>query len=310
MLRHLPSALLLLVATVSGCQCIDPETFGAIRDAGHDKPPPSPDPPVFPLKSGDVVVISGIGGRFGDACGAPEGGCERTLKATYTINDLSLDDETNRWTVNADFLYEMQTANIDEGDIGALFLYDAASFSLAAAQSESGTADFNTDGAPTDGLSPNDVPFFHYETAYAGLEGSAYRVAADEFSARIRELDPDAEIETKPAEAKLEAYFKDDRAQPPQLHKIRVDLHPFGFMCQWDERLIPWSDDMDRSESDFNGAPVGLTAVYATPIRLYRDDVLYICQCSTLSKLCKQNDDQSLCLDPADPDAAPAACPE
>ena len=81
MRRHLPHAALLLVTTVSGCQCIDPETFGVIPDSGVEKPPVSPDPPKFALKAGDVVVVSGIGGRFGDACGAPEGGCERTLRA-------------------------------------------------------------------------------------------------------------------------------------------------------------------------------------------------------------------------------------
>lgn len=310
MLRHLPCSALLLVTTVSGCQCIDPETFGNIRDAGKVVEPPAPDPPVFPLKQGDVLVFPGVGGRTSGGCGAAEGGCERTLRATYTIDSVTIDSETNRWTVNADYIYEMQTANIEEGEIGPLFLYNAADFSLEAAQATNGTAAFNTDGAPTEELTPNDVPFFHYETAYAGLEGSAFKHAAAEFTDRIKALDPDANIDAAPASAALEAYFKDDRTQPTMLHKMRVDFHPFGFMCQWDERLIPWQDDMQRNETDFNGVTAGLTAVFASPIRLVRGSDTFICNCSTLGKLCKLQTDMTQCLDPADPDAAPSACPE
>jgi hypothetical protein len=304
------AGLLLVSFALSGCQCIDPETFGVIPDAGTEVIPPGPVPPKFPLKQGDVLVFPGVGGRNGTGtCAGLPGDCERTMRATYTVKSVSLGADSNRWTVKSDYLYEMAVANVDVEVIDPLFLSGTAKFTLDAQASEDGTADFNTDGAPVDDIVENDFPFFHYESAYAGQAGSAFDVASIAFRGRIADLDAEAEIEAPPAAAKFEAYFKDDRVQPAQLHKVRVDLSPFGFMCSWEERMIPWEDDMNRAESDFNGAEAGLTAVFSTPIRLYRDDVQYICSCTALSKQCKLASDQSQCLDPADPEAPAADCP-
>lgn len=306
--RFAALAVTLAMVSIGGCQCLDDTGFFGLPDGGSDAgPPPPPPPPVFPLKSGDVVVFNGVGGRT-EPCDI-EGRCERTMKATYTINDVVLDEATNRWTVDADFLYEMTIAYIEAGVISQLFLSHVGPFAdIDEGGAQNGNADFNADGAPTDALIANDFPFFHFEQEYATREDSAYRVAAGDFTTRIQELDPDAEIENQAAEAKFEAYFKDELGVNPMLHKLRVDLHPFGFICAWDERLIPWQDGMARNEGAFAAAGgIPLAAVFPGGIDLVRDDVRYRCSCFT--KQCRQTTDQSICLDPADPDAAPGPCP-
>lgn len=295
------------LVVLSGCQCLDDTGFNFLPDAGVDAgPPPPPPPPVFPLKADDIVVFNGVGGRV-EPCDI-EGRCERTLVATFEIGDVTLDPNINRWTVEADFTYEMTVGYIASGAISQLFLSRAAPFAdLEEGGAESGTADFNADGAPTDALVANDFPFFHFESAYATREDSAYRTAAAAFQERILELDPEAELENQAADAKLEAYFKDPLGANPMLHKVRVELHPFGFICGWDERLIPWSEGMPRAEGAFSQASgIPLAAVFPGQVRLDRDGESYNCSCFT--KQCRQRSNQSVCLDPEDPDAEPLPC--
>lgn len=307
--RNLSSSLGLALAMCFVAGCADDLDFSGLTDPPPpDVPPPPPPPPVFPLKAGDQVIYTGIGGRT-EPCSGSEGQCDRVIRATYDIRGATLDEETNRWTLDAGYTYEMQTAFISASEIGALFLSKAAPFGdLQEGGSQSGEGVFRADGAPTDTMIANDFPFFHFETEYATEEGSAYRAAAASFQTRILEIDPAASLENQAAEAKLEAYFKDERGPTPMLHKVRVDLHPFGFICGWDERLTTWNESMDRSEGDFAGATIPVAAIFPGQVQLLRDDVRY--QCSCFTKLCKNgNGDAATCLDPSDPDAPPGPCP-
>lgn len=304
--RTLPLVAASLALAVSA-GCSPDDNFFGFRDAGQpdagSEPPP---PPVFPLKAGDELVFPGIGGRA-DGCGASEGGCDRALRATYVVKKVNLDDESNTWTINADYTYESTATAVEVAAIGQLFLVGVAPFAdIDTGGAESGNADFRTRDAPTDGINANGFPFFHFEEAYANREDSAFRQASAEFIERVQELDPDANIENQAAEAKIEAYFKDELGVNPLLHKIRVDYHPFGFMCGWDERLAIWEEGMQRSDNAFTGTTTPLAAIFASPVELLRDDVRYRCSCST--RLCVQRDDSTTCLDPSDPDAAPLPC--
>jgi hypothetical protein len=306
-LRLAPSLALLIAFSLSGCLCVDDNNFFGFPDGGVDAgPPPAPEPPVFPLKANDQVILSGVGGRA-EGCGAAEGGCDRVLRATYTINDVFLDENTNRWTINADYLYEMQVTVIEAAAMGQLFLSRTAPFGdLTEGASDSDTADFDADKAPTDGLTANGFPFFHFENEYATREDSAYRAASTEFQDRILQIDPDANIENQAAEAKIEAYFRDDLGVNTMLHKIRVDYHPMGFVCGWDERLVPWSDDMGRNEADFSGLGIDLAAVFIDPVQIIRDDTRYRCSC--FQRTCANTMDTTMCLDPYDPDGGEVPC--
>lgn len=307
-IRHLPCvALLLAVPASPGCLCVGDETFNPFPDAGRpDAGPVAPPPPVFPLKAGDELVFPGIGGRA-EGCGSSEGGCDRALRATYVVNDVSLDESTNTWSVDADYTYEAAANVVEAAAIGQLFLSRVAPFAdIDEGGAESGTATFRTKDAPTDGINPNGFPFFHFDQAYANRDDSAFRQASATFTERILELDPEASIENQAAEAKIEAYFKDELGVNALLHKVRVDFHPFGFMCGWDERLTTWEDGMQRSENDFTGATTPLTAIFAPPVQLLRDGVRYNCTCE--SRTCYDRTDQTTCLDPSDPDADPLPC--
>ncbi|MFZ9886716.1 MAG: hypothetical protein ACO3JL_04355 [Myxococcota bacterium] len=303
----LSSALFLLsMPLVPGCACGDVGGFSGLTDPTEpDAGPAPPPPPVFPLAPGDELVIPGLGGRT-EPCSV-EGQCDRAAKATFVINDVTLDDATNTWSINADYAYEGTADAIPAAGIGQLFLSRAVPFAdLAAGTQVQGTADFETVAAPTDALTPNGFPFFHFEEAYATRDDSAYRQAAAVFTTRILELDPDAEVENQAAEAKLEAYFKDELGVNAMLHKIRIDYHPFGFICGWDERLAAWTEGMGRNDNAFTGTTTPLAAIFASPVRLLRDDKRYTCSCST--RQCRDASDSSLCLDPSDPDRGPVPC--
>lgn len=291
----------------SGCQCIDDTGFSGITDPPPEpQPEPPPPPPKYPLKSGDVLEFNGVGGRT-EPC-ETEGRCERTMKSSYTIQDVYLDETSNTWTVDAEFLFELTVGYIESGAISRLFVSRVAPFAdIEEGGSLAGAADFRADGAPTDGITANQFPFFHFEPEYATKEDSAFRVAAAAFQTRILEIDPDADIDNQAAGAKFQAYFKDELGVNPMLHKLRVDLHPFGFVCGWDERLIPWMDGMPRNEGAFAQASgIPMAAVFPGQIKLVRDDTRYTCSCFT--KKCKQTTDQNVCLNPKDPDAAPLPC--
>lgn len=298
---------LLVILPFSACQCIEEIGFSGIPDAGVDAgPPPAPPPPRYPLKSGDQLILNGVGGRT-QPCDV-EGGCERTLRASYTVDDVYLDELSNTWTISADFSYEMTVSRIEAGVMSQLFISNVAPYEdIDQGGVLNGAADFDANAAPTDALTANGFPFFHFEPEYATREDSAYRSAALAFQNRILELDPDAEIENQAADAKFEAYFKDSLGVSPMLHKVRVDLHPFGFVCAWDERLIPWTEGMPRNEGAFaSGSGIPLAAVFPGQVQLVREDTRYLCSCFT--KQCRASNDQQTCLDPADPDAAPKPC--
>lgn len=306
LLRPLFVLALVAIPVAPGCVCVGDEQFFGFPDAGTDAGVEAPPPPVFPLKAGDELVFPGIVGRA-EGCGAGEGGCDRALKATYTIDSVKLDEASNTWSVRADYLYEATSTAVDAAAIGRLFLSHVAPFAdIEAGGSDSGTATFRTRDAPTDLINPNGFPFFHFEVSYANREDSAYQQAASAFVERILELDPEANIENQAAESKIEAYFKDELGTSPVLHKIRVDYHPFGFMCGWDERLVTWQDGMQRNDNAFVGTSAHLDGILISPVELIRDDVRYRCSCE--SQRCVRRDDSSICLDPSDPDAEPAPC--
>ena len=77
-----------------------------------------------------------------------------------------------------------------------------------------------------------------------------------------------------------------------------------GFLCNWDERLIPWEDGMQRAEGSFAGNSIPVAASFDS-IRMFRDGTRYRCSCFDLK--CKTVDGTNLCLDPADPDAEPSS---
>ncbi len=299
--------LLLAIPAVPGCLCVGDERFFFQPDAGlPDAGPEEPPPPVFPLKAGDELVFPGIGGRA-EGCGGAEGSCDRAVRATYVVKQVSLDKASNTWTVNADYTYESTASAVDAAAIGQLFFSGVAPFAdIDAGGAESGNADFRTRDAPTDAVTPNGFPFFHFEQEYANRDDSAYRQASDDFMERILELDPEANIENQAAEGKIEAYFKDELGVNAMLHKIRVDYHPFGFMCDWQERFTTWQDTFQRTDNDFTGTQTPLATIFAPPVELLRGDVRYRCSCST--RQCVKRDDSSLCLDPSDPDADPLPC--
>jgi hypothetical protein len=310
--RLLHLQLLLIVAmglsmSFSGCGCVDDTGFNFLPDDPDAGPPEEePPPPVFPLKAGDVVVYTQLGGRTGAGIGE----FDRVIKGTYTVEEVILDEDTNTWSVKADYLYELMTSAIGSGEMAQLFISGVGPFSsLDQGGAEDGNATFFTDSAPHQSLTPNGFPFFHFESEYATREDSAYQMAPAEFREKIKELDPDANIDSKAADAVIEAYFKDDRGGAAMLHKISVTLHPWGFIDGWDERLIPWNDNMQRSEGDFAGQTetIPLAAVFPGNIRVVRGDDTYICWAS--KKTCEQLNDSTTCLpkDPAD-DPTPCVC--
>lgn len=306
-LRPLFALALIAIPLTPGCLCVGDENFFNFPDGGQpDAGPAEPPPPVFPLKAGDEVVFPGIVGRA-DGCGASEGGCDRALRATFIVKNVTLDQGSNTWTVNADYTYESTSTAVEAAAIGRLFLSRVAPFAdIDEGGADTGNADFRTRDAPTDTINPNGFPFFHFEASYANRKDSAYSQASDEFTERITELDPEANIENQAAESKIEAFFKDELGSSAMLHKIRVDYHPFGFMCGWDERLALWEDGMQRTDDAFAGTATPLAGILISPVELIRGDVRYRCSCET--QRCVQRDDSSICLDPSDPDAAPAPC--
>jgi hypothetical protein len=90
------------------------------------------------------------------------------------------------------------------------------------------------------------------------------------------------------------------------LHEVVVTYHPMGFICSWEERLVAWADGMPRNKDAFGNSGIPLASNFFTPVNLVRDDVRYLCRCST--NTCSQQDDASQCLDPANPTGGPVPC--
>ena len=304
-------AALLLSMTLSACQC-DVGGVNEIPDAGFDAGPPEPDagvpppPPIFPLKPGDVVEVPVIGART-EPCDGIAGDCDRVINASYTIVEdgdggVMLDDDSGRWRVRAEFLYTLVKASTTYEAISRLFVSKLAPFDVLMDENanQAGTGTFRTDAANTDEATANDFPFFHYEVEYANRPESAYKAAAGKFSARIRAIDPQAEIEAQPASAVLAAVFRDELGANVYLHQVEVQFHPFGIMCGYIEQVIPWTDGMARSTDEFDGKTPPIAASFQS-IRVVRDGQRYTCSC--FDNLCKAFvDGETVCLDPTDPD--------
>jgi hypothetical protein len=297
---------------VAGCDClvIDDNNFTQLRDAGFPPTDAGPPPPVFPLKAGDQLTIPQFGGRV-DTCdgGGTEGACDRNVKADFLIVDVKR-NASQRWEITADVVYTGLVDTIPATALTRLALENAAEFgSINVSSSVSArSAVFTTDvpaGLEPAAFGPNNFPFFQGENDLNdGDDGSVFNEAAAEFTDAIRGLDPQAEVETQLGAGKFEAFFKDELSGPVSLHKLAVQVHPMGFVCGWDEALIPYSEGMTRGQSSFqNVANPPLTASFFQP-RLTRDSVTYQCSCFSLT--CRNG---TQCLDPTDPDAPPGECP-
>jgi hypothetical protein len=298
---------------VSGCQCINDDNFTALRDAGFPPTDAGPPPPVFPLKVGDQLTVPQFGGNV-DTCegGASEGDCDRNVKADFLLTAVDRND-LGRWEIGADVVYTGLKDKIPATAIARLALENAAEFGTITTSSSvtARGARFTTDvpvALSRDAFGPNNFPFFQGENGTDGSDdgddGTVFNEAAAEFADGIRGLDPGAEVETQIASGKMEAYFKDSE-NPVSLHKLLIQVHPMGFVCGWDEALIPFTgDDMPRAESSFQNVGKPLKASFFPPT-LTRDGVTY--QCSCFNRTCRNTDGQ--CLDPTDPDAPAGPCP-
>lgn len=333
---------LLGILAFGACDC-GGSGFNRLPDAGKEpeedagsEPEPDP-PPIFPMKKGDQVDVSRLGMRNESPSCAVAGDCERVLRATYTIDaDPKLDKDTNRWVIKAHWLYDLEKDTTDNDAVSRLFISRVAPFAdlNGAGDRQSSTdddpdadpSDFRSDAAPIDSIDPLGFPFFHWDPAYEGCTqtdaeeraeceeeaaGRPFRAAQAAFEARIQQLDP----ELVPAEAfsnqasvgKLEAYFRDDLGAQVMLHMVRVEMHPFGFMCTWDERMVPWVDGMARSINSFQGVTPPLVS-QVHDVAVNRDLQRYTCSC--FNKDCRRFDNASgtnVCLNPADPDDDAAA---
>lgn len=302
------AAGLLLSFAVSGCQCINDDNFTKLKDAGFDPPDAGPPPPVFPLKVGDVLTIPQFGARTNVCEGGGEAGdCDRNIKATYSLKQVEIDD-ANRWGITADVIYQGLAEKIPAAAMSRLVLENAADFgaiTIATAVSAR-DAEFTTDQAPVIGAGyrANNFPFFQASNEIDdGDNGEVFAEGAVAFTESIEGVDVDANIETQVSVGKFEAYYRDDLDGEVTLHKLQVQIHPMGFVCGWDEALIPFVDGTTaRQQSAFQGIDnPPLTASFFQP-NLVRDGVTY--QCSCFSRTCSN---AGQCLDATDPDAPASA---
>lgn len=292
-----------------GCQCINDDNFNQLKDAGFEPTDAGPPPPVFPLKAGDILTYPVLGGRVNECGGGGQSGeCDRVLKATYNLSKVEIDDD-NRWDVTADVLYEGQADTIPASALSRLALENVADFGAVTVANSVPAPDalFTTDRAPqlSSDFNPNNFPFFQAANAIDdGDNGEVFAAGAEEFTTAIEAIDEDAAISTQVAAGKMEAFFKDPVGGEVSLHKLLVQFHPMGFICGWDESLIPFVEgETARSQASFQGVNnPPLTASFLQPT-LVRGGVTF--QCSCFSRTCRAND--QTCLDPTDPDAAPSA---
>lgn len=302
-------AALALLFAASGCQCIDDINLNNIPDAGEQISDAGPPPPTFPLKAGDQVELSALGGRTATCTGgSTTGDCDRALKAIYIIRATELDDNA-RWRVTADVVYQGSADKIEVAAIAPLVLENGAPFDAVtvATPSSAEGAVFRTDAAPTDELDELGFPFFQFESG----DAQVFEEAGAAFCARYGDLDADANCELQAADQKMEVYYKDESAGGgAKLHKVRAEYHNMGFICGWDEGLIPFVDGVtQRDQSAFGGGTdtPDLAAIFITPIKLTRDGTTYNCSCFT--QRCQAgNGAEATCLS-TDPDAAPGPCP-
>ncbi|MBI1948337.1 MAG: hypothetical protein HYS27_21800 [Deltaproteobacteria bacterium] len=300
---------LALLFAVSGCQCIDDINLGNIPDAGEEIHDAGPEPPKFPLKAGDQLEYPALGGRTATCPGGgTTGDCDRALTATFIVRGTEL-DESAHWRITADVVYQGSAEMIEVAAIAPLVLDNGAPFdavTVATPSSASGAV-FLTDAAPTDELDPLGFPFFQFESGDAHV----FETSGAAFCARFGELDPSVNCEFQAGDQKMEAYYKDDAAGGggSMLHHLRAEYHNMGFVCGWDEGLIPFVDDATtpRDQTSFGPADTpALAAIFASPVRLLRDGVTYACSC--FSQQCRAgNGAEATCLT-TDPDAEPGPC--
>lgn len=292
---------------VNGCQCIDDNNLGNIPEEEVEVVPPPPPPPTFPLKAGDQLVLNPIGGRTDQDA---NGGSDFAIRATWQIKGVALNAD-NRWEITSDALYEQSgTPAISAGAISRLAIENIADFpAIERAGSVTALgAVFKTDRAPAvdPGYTPNHFPFFQSSLeGNDGDDGEVFNEAATAFRETMLALDADAKVDTQIAVGRFEAFFRDDLNGPPMLHKMRVDVHPFGFVCGWDEILIPFTEGMVRGQAPFTAAGTPpLAAINFGIPQLTRGGTTYNCSC--FQGTCRSG---TTCLNPVDPDAAPGPCP-
>jgi hypothetical protein len=294
---------------VSGCQCINDDNFGEIPQEPDAGPEEEIVPPVFPLKAGDSLTFRPIGGRTDDDA---NGGSDFAIQLAIDVKRVALNDD-KRWEITADALYERTANAIPATAISRLALENVADFP-ALENSASIVAEgavYTTDVPPAldSGFKPNNFPFFQgFLEGNSGDDGTVFNNAAASFREAILALDDQAEIDTQISVGKFEAFFRDGLNGDPMLHKLSASVHPMGFFCAWDEILIPYTEGMTRGQSSFAAAGTPPLAGILFNANLVRDGVNYSCSC--FDNLCKTlSGTPRMCLDPTDPDAAPAACP-
>lgn len=294
---------------VSGCQCVDDLNLNLIPDAGEQITDAGPAPPKFPLKEGDQIEYPALGGRTATCPGGgTTGDCDRALTATFIVRGTEL-DENARWRITADVVYQGSADMIDVAAIAPLVLENGAPFDAVtvATPSSADAAQFRTDAAPTDELDELGFPFFQFDSGDAHV----FEESGAAFCARYGALDASANCEFQAGDQKMEVYYKDDAAGGggSSLHHVRAEYHSMGFVCGWDESLIPFVDDATtpRNESSFStGDTPALAAIFASPVRVLRDGTNYACSC--FSQQCKNgNGADATCLS-TDPDAEPGPC--
>jgi hypothetical protein len=302
------SAALLGSMSVVGCQCIDETNLNNLPEKEEEEEEEEPPPPVFPLKEGDSLLMVPIGGRTDEDA---NGGSDFAARITWQVNSVALNDD-NRWEVTADALYEQAgVPAIPATAISRLALENVADFpALENGSITARDAIFRTDRAPSvdSGYRPNHFPFFQGGLdGNDGDDGEVFNAGAAEFREAMLALDAEAEVDTQISVGKMEAFFRDDLNGPPMLHKLSVQVHPFGFMCGWDEVLIPFTEGMPRSQAPFGTVTIPpLAAINFGIPQLIRDGVSYSCSC--FAGTCRSAANNT-CLDPVDPDAAPGPCP-
>lgn len=297
---------LVVLFAVSGCQCnLDDNTLDNIPDGGTPVDDAGPAPPVFPLKAGDQLKYTGLGGRTVSCDGAAAGGCQRSLNATYIVRDTVFRD--NRWTIVADVVYEGTDDTIEAAALAPLILENGAPFAQVTVGSPNAAegAEFRTDEPATPALTENGFPFFQAESGVAEV----FETAGIEFCQTYVDADELANCESQIGARKMEVYFKDEQAGgSAKLHKVSAEYHQFGFVCGWDEGVIPFVDDAStpREQSSFgnNPAEVDLVAQFPAPPKVTRGGVEFTCSC--FSQACR-NAASNTCLQ-LDPDADATTC--
>ena len=301
MLR-LSAGLFLCAIVVVGCQChLDNNNLTDIPDAGHDPPDAGPPPPTFPLKGGDSIIYPVLGGRTGDTCAghATPGDCQRNIIAQYDIQSVDFDGAANRWQITANVTYTGSSGDlISAATIAPLVLSKAAPFASTSFDqpTQVAGAKFTTDAPATDQLTPNGFPFFQYDSG----DALVFETTGTAFCDRYTTLDADANCRVQNAAQTMEVFYKDDQAGGgSKIHKVHAEYHQMGFVCGWDEGLLPFVDGTTRDQNAFNpGVTPDLVASFFQP-KLKRDGVEY--QCSCFTQVCSNGngaDKQCLGTDP------------